>query len=198
VNWDDFPGHRVTLETERLILRPFRESDFEVALSYYADPELRAAMEGDPDAPATLEYLKAAGIRMASDGFLFALELKGDHRVIGEACVQRMNLDRAAAAAGERVFRMPIGIWDKTLWGGGLGGEVVDRLLDFAFVVQDADRVCAMSVGQDNLRSRALFESRGLRVVRTMPAERAVDLEITRADYFHSLGIENGRARHRG
>jgi hypothetical protein len=90
-----------------------------------------------------------------------------------------MNLDRAQVRSGERVFRVPIGIWDKTLWGQGLGGEVLDRLLEFGFLDQRADRICAMDVGRTNQRSRGLFESRGFRVVREVSAE-IVDLEISR------------------
>jgi hypothetical protein len=45
LEWTDFPGHTIVLETPRLILRPFRESDFVVALPFYADAELRQAME---------------------------------------------------------------------------------------------------------------------------------------------------------
>jgi len=178
MDWAEFPGHQVVLETARTVLRPFRESDFLVALPFYADPELRQALDDNP-AATQLEYLRTAGLYMAERGFLFAIDLKASACPIGEVCFERMNLDRAEVRPGEQVFRVPIGIWDKTLWGHGLGGEVLDRLLDFGFVDQRADRICAMDVGRSNRRSRGLFESRGFQVVREVSLD-TIDLEICR------------------
>ena len=187
MEWSDFPGHSIVLETPRLVLRPFRESDFGVALPFYADEEFRESMDPNP-ATLSLDYLRGVGLYLAEHGFLFAIELRSDGRPIGEACLEHMNLERAAVRPGERVFRVPLGIWDKTLWGRGLGGEVLDRLLRFAFAECAADRVCAMSVGRTNQRSLALFQSRGFREVRDVPAERAVDLELSRDAYGSGIG----------
>jgi RimJ/RimL family protein N-acetyltransferase len=178
MNWAEFPGHAVVLETARTVLRPFRESDFVVALPFYADPELRHAIDDNPGA-IDLNYLRSVGLYMAEGGLLFAIDLKAGARPIGEACFQRMNLERALVTPGERVFRVPIGLWDKALWGRGLGGEVLDRLLDFGFREQHADRICAMDVARSNRRSRDLFESRGFRVARDVPPD-SVDLELSR------------------
>jgi len=78
-----------------------------------------------------------------------------------------------------RGITFPLGIWDKAFWGHGLGGEVLDRLLDFGFDEQLTDRICAMDVRRANLRSRGLFESRGFRVVREISPD-GVDLELSR------------------
>jgi RimJ/RimL family protein N-acetyltransferase len=184
LEWSEFPGHHIVLETPRLVLRPFRETDFVVALPFYADAEFRRAMDNNP-ASASLDYLRTAGLYLAERGWLFAVELKDGQRPVGEACLERMNLERAAVRPGERVFRVPIGIWDKTLWGRGLGGEILDRLLEFGFVEHGADRICAMSVGSGNRRSLEMFKSRGFRVVRDVPDEGTVDLELGRNAYSH-------------
>jgi hypothetical protein len=42
-----------------------------------------------------------------------------------------------------------------------------------------------MSVGRDNLRSRGLFESRGFRLVREVPDEGSIDLELSRGGYVN-------------
>ena len=187
MNWADFPGHQIVLETARTVLRPFRESDFAIALPYYGDLELRHAI----DANATtvdLAYLRSAGLYMAEHGLLFAIDLKAEARTIGEVCFEHMNLARAAVTPGERVFRVPIGIWDKSLWGRGLGGEVLDALLEFGFGEQRADRICAMDVGRENRRSRGLFESRGFQVAREVTPD-TVDLELSR-------GVAQARRNH--
>ena len=35
---DNFANHNIHLETERLILRPFKDADFDVAVPFYNDP----------------------------------------------------------------------------------------------------------------------------------------------------------------
>ena len=41
------PNHSVRLETERLVLRPFADPDFELAVPYYRDEEFLRLMEGN-------------------------------------------------------------------------------------------------------------------------------------------------------
>ena len=113
---DNFACHNIHLETAHLKLRPFMDSDFDIAVPFYRDPEFLNAVEGSPpDEPVTKEYLKSAGEYMRKDGFLFAIVEKASGRPIGEVCLQWMNLDRAKIE-GEKIMRLPIAIWDKTLW----------------------------------------------------------------------------------
>ncbi|MDE0055525.1 MAG: GNAT family N-acetyltransferase [Gammaproteobacteria bacterium] len=179
----DFPNHDVRLETERLVLRPFDDADFETAVPYYRDAEFLRLMEGNPPAePVTAAYLRVAGEAMALQGWYFAIDHKVGRRAIGEVCLQWMNLERGQVA-GERIVRSPIGIWDKRLWGRGYGSEVVRRLMRHAFNELAVDRFCAMDVKRDNVLSRALWTACGLRVVRRLQAGEILDFEITRAQY---------------
>lgn len=183
IELDNFAGHNVRLETERLELRPFKAADFDIALPFYRDPDFLHAMEGEPpDAPVTKDYLKSAGAAMAKDGFLFAIVEKRSSRAIGEVCLQWMNLDRAKIP-GEQVMRLPIGIWDKTLWGQGYGREVVRCLMAHAFERLRIDRCCPMDVRADNPRAIALWRSLGFRVARAVDAGQTLDFEMTRARY---------------
>ena len=43
---DNFAEHNIYLETERLILRPFKDADFDIAVPFYNEPEFLEAMEG--------------------------------------------------------------------------------------------------------------------------------------------------------
>lgn len=179
----NFAGHNLHLETPRLRLRPFDEADFNLAVPFYREPEFLNAMEGDPpDEPVTSAYLKEAGKAMAKQGFLFAIVEKASGRTIGEACLQWMNLDRGRIA-GEKVMRLPIGIWDKALWGRGYGKEAVRCLMAYAFDEMGIDRFCPMDVSADNPRSQALWRSLGLTVAREVDGGKVLDFEITRADY---------------
>lgn len=186
---DNFARHNIHLKTERLRLRPFEETDFDLAVPFYRDPDFLNAMEGEPpDYPVTGDYLKRAGKHMAKQGFLFAIEEKTSGRTIGEVCLQWMNLERAKIE-GEKVMRLPIGIWDKSQWGKGYGKEVVRRLMAYAFEELGIDRFCAMDVRADNERSKALWRSCGLTVSREMNNGKILDFEITRSKYRRlSLG----------
>ena len=180
---DNFACHNVHLETERLKLRPFKDADFDTAVPFYRDPEfLNAIEESPPDEPVTKEYLKKAGKFMRDSGFLFAIVEKASGRAIGEVCLQWMNLERAKIA-GEKIMRLPIAIWDKTLWGKGYGKEVVRCLMTHAFEKLEIDRFCPVDVPVDNVRSQALWRSLGFTVSREADSGKMLDFEITRTEY---------------
>ena len=119
---------------------------------------------------------------MAEQGFMFAIVEKASGRTIGEVCLQWMNLERAKVA-GEKVMRLPVGIWDKSLWGKGYGKEVVRCLMAYAFEELGVDRFCPVDVSADNARSMALWQSCGLTVSREVDGGKVLDFEITRGDY---------------
>ena len=180
---DDFAGHNIYLETERLILRPFKDTDFDIAVPFYNDPDFLQAMEDElPDEPITRDYLKSAGEYMRKDGFLFAIVEKASGRTIGEVCLQWMNLERGKIE-GENIMRLPIGIWDKTLWGKGYAKEIVWCLVAHAFEKLGIDRFCPMDVRADNARSKALWQSLGFTVSREVDDGKTLDFEMTRAEY---------------
>ena len=179
----NFAGHNLHFETDRLRLRPFEEADFKLALPFYGDPDFLFAMEGKPPAASvSVDYLRRAGKAMAKRGFLFAIVEKTNGRTIGEVCLQWMNLERAKID-NEKILRVPIGIWDKSLWGKGYGKEVVQRLMAFAFEELGIDRLCAMDVSIRNMRSAALWRSCGLTVSRELSDGATLDFEITREKY---------------
>ena len=180
---DNFANHNIHLETEHLILRPFKDADFDVAVPFYNDPDFLLAMEGEPpDEPITKDYLKSAGEYMRKDGFLFAIVEKASGRTIGEVCLQWMNLERGKIE-GEKIMRLPLGIWDKTLWGKGYGKEVVRCLVAHAFEKLGIDRFCPMDVRADNAPSKALWQSLGFVISRELDDGKTLDFEMTRAEY---------------
>ena len=81
------------------------------------------------------------------------------------------------------LMRLPIGIWDKTLWGKGYGKEVVRCLMAHAFGKLGIDRFCPVDVRADNARSKALWQSLGFVVSRELDDGKTLDFEITRAEY---------------
>ena len=91
-------------------------------------------------------------------------------------------------------MRLPIGIWDKSLWGRGYGKEAARRLMAYAFEELGIDRLCPMDVSADNARSVALWRSLGLTVAREVDGGRMLDFEISRAEYERTQREERQRA----
>lgn len=120
---------------------------------------------------------------MVKQGFYFAVVEKSTGDVIGEVCLQWMNLDRARRP-GQRVMRLPIGIWDKTRWGLGYGREIVECLMAYAFHTLKIDWFCPVDIKSDNVRSQSLWNSCGLKVARRVDDGKYLDYEISRADYL--------------
>ena len=153
-------------------------------------------MEGEPPTePVTRAYLERSARAMMADGFYFAIVERSTGRVIGEVCLQRMNLERGKVL-GEKVMRLPIGIWDKTLWGRGYAKEVVQCLMRYAFEHLDIDRLCAMDVDAMNMRSRRLWEACGMRQARI--TGREIDFELERAGYAAATGCSKQSSRPSG
>jgi RimJ/RimL family protein N-acetyltransferase len=146
-------------------------------------------MEGAPPHEVTREYLVQAAESMAKHGYYFAMDEKSSNRPVGEVCLQWMNLDRGKRG-DEKVMRMPIGIWDRTLWRRGYGKEAASCLARYAFETLAIDRLCAMDVDANNEHSRGLWESLGLRVVRELDEGRTLDYEITAATWNARPSIE--------
>ena len=64
---DNFAGHNLNFETERLRLRPFADTDFDIALPFYGDTDFLVAIEGQhAEESVTGEYLRRAGDEFAT------------------------------------------------------------------------------------------------------------------------------------
>ena len=127
-----------TMETDRLLLRPWRESDAEQLYELASDPEIgpRAGWEPHEDAGQSLFVIR----NVLSKPGTFAMVEKGTERIIG--CISFMTsettfpLDEADAE---------IGFWiGRRYWNMGFATEASRRILDYAFLDQGCERVwCA-------------------------------------------------------
>ena len=120
------PG--LPLETERLILRPFRESDFADVHEYASDPEVTRHLRWGPSAaPETLSFLRQAiaGVRTAgASQFHLAVVERKSARVRGGLSL----LERAPGL-------VEIGYcFARPVWGLGYATEAVRSAARFAGV----------------------------------------------------------------
>lgn len=119
------------LETERLILRPWRESDAESLFKYASDPEVgpRAGWPPHKSVEESLEIIKNV---FSCEG-MWAVELKGSSEAIG--CVGYLP------AAGSNLDidddQCEVGYWiARPYWNKGICSEALAAVVDYCFNVK--------------------------------------------------------------
>jgi RimJ/RimL family protein N-acetyltransferase len=143
------------LETERLKIRRFMNSDLEPLVAYRSLPEI-ARFEGQytlERGQKLITFMKDRELG-ASGWFQFALEEKNSGELIGDLAFHFVELPRTA----EIGYSL-----NPSHWGQGLAFEATSRLLDLAFTGLELHRLMAYTA-QDNLRSQHLLERLGFRL----------------------------------
>ncbi|NCB51133.1 MAG: N-acetyltransferase [Clostridia bacterium] len=169
-----------TIETERLLLRPWREDDAEALFEYAKDPRI-GPMAGWPphtSAENSLEVLRT--VLIAEDSF--AVTLTGDDRPVGSIGLQKARVPGHEDEA-------EVGYWIAVpFWGRGFIPEAVNAILRYAFKEQGAERVwCGHYEGND--KSRRVIEKCGFCF--DFKCEREVPLlGETRVEYFYHMTKE--------
>jgi RimJ/RimL family protein N-acetyltransferase len=145
------------LESQRLILRRFADSDLASFLAYRNDPKVARyqAWESCTEREATtmIEGLKSLQPGTPGEWFQFAIDLKETGALIGD-CALKVEQDGRQAEVGYTLSREH--------QGKGYASEAVSCLLDYAFSELDLHRVYAIT-DQENEPSVALLERLGLR-----------------------------------
>ena len=145
------------LETERLVLRRFADSDLEPFLAYRNDPEVARYQSWEScterEAASMIEGLRSQRPGTPGEWFQFAVQSRETGLLVGD-CAMRVDEDGCQAEVGFTLSREH--------QGRGLATEAVSRLLDFAFGELGLHRVYAIT-DQENEPSFTLLERLGLR-----------------------------------
>jgi RimJ/RimL family protein N-acetyltransferase len=170
---DNPPSQEVVLETERLLLRPWRVSEAAIQRELWTErhdrvpAHRRIDAEGRPTLADMEEWIRAA--RITSVGLL-ALELKADGDVIGYAgLVDSGREDDGPELAYELLRRA---------WGHGYATEAARAVLDWA-KSSGFDRVCA-TVWDWNVESRRVLAKLGFVEASRTEAAHGTNLLTTR------------------
>jgi len=147
----------VILETERLLLRRWRESDREPFALLNAEPRV---MEFMPR-PLSRQKSDALADRIEAHferhGFAqFAAELRGERRFIGFIGLSVPDFEAAFTPCVEIGWRL-----SADYWGQGLATEGARATLRYAFNVLELDEVVSFTA-PGNLRSRRIMEKIGM------------------------------------
>lgn len=147
-----------TLETTRLRLRHFTDSDLVPFMAYRNDPEVARyqSWEGisEPEARAFLQEEKEAQPDVPGQWFQIAIELKETGMLVGDCALKIEEHDERQAEIGYTLAR--------AYQGRGIASEAVSCVLEYVFVTLELHRVIAIT-DCENGASVALLERLGLR-----------------------------------
>lgn len=143
------------IETRRLILRPWRETDAEAMFRYASDPDIGPPAGWAPH--TSVEYSREIIRTVFSAPETYAVVLKETGEPIGSCGIMPVHGNGSAPGLRE----MEIGYWiGKPFWGRGLIPEAVRALLDRCFGELRLDNVwCAYYDG--NSKSKRVIEKCG-------------------------------------
>ena len=146
------------LESERLILRRFRDSDLAPFVAYRNDPEVARYQSWDSfdeqEARAFIREMASSQPGVPGEWFQFAVESKETGGLVGDCALQ---------VDGQEPYRAELGFTlAREHQGKGLASEAVSRLLDYAFASLELHRIFAIADCR-NKPSWTLLERVGLR-----------------------------------
>lgn len=147
-------------ETQRLILRPFQETDAPDLYEYLKEPAVNCFACMKLDSPEQAE--KAVRDRMEDSRYTFAIVLKENGKVIGEisAHPETSQPDLAESAVNDTFS--PCWMLSPGFQGKGYAYEAACAFFDYLFDSQGARRIYAYTEDY-NLSSQHLCEKLGMR-----------------------------------
>jgi len=145
------------IETDRLILRAFREDDRDAFAAINGDPRVNEWLGGPISRVQSDATLNRINAQIAADGFgFFAAERKADARLVGMIGLRR-NPAGPAPIAIELGWRLA-----PDTQGSGLATEGAKAALDWGFANLAEDEVLAWTAST-NVRSQAVMRRIGMR-----------------------------------
>lgn len=172
-----------TLETERLILRPFEETDFEAVHSYSSvTVNVQYMLWGPNNESDTREFIMeaiAASKEEPCRNHQYAVVLKAENRLIGGCNL--LVLDGEQAEIGWILHR--------NYWKQGFGTEMGKKLLEYGFGELGLSRIVA-HCDAENYGSYRVMENIGMRregcFLKARPAHKFSDKEYS-DEYLYAI-----------
>lgn len=146
------------LESERLLLREWKRTDWKDVHEYAKDPDVVRFMEWGPN--TTDETLHFVDTALDSQrikprkAFEFAVVLKETGKVIGACGLRVLPFDGEQADVGY--------VFNKSYWGQGYGSEACSRIIKFGFEELSLHRIFA-TCDADNSGSSGVLRKSGMR-----------------------------------
>lgn len=133
----NFKINGIVIETERLILRPFKQSDLDDFFEY-------TSVEGVGEMAGWKHHENKEKSQSILDLFInedktFAIVLKENNKVIGSLGVEEYGMEQALSEFFDYQGREIGYVLSKDYWGKGLMPEAVKVVIDYLFNVQKLD-----------------------------------------------------------
>lgn len=175
----------MTIETSRLILRPWRETDAPALFRYASDPDIGPVAGWTPHASVE-ESLRIIRTVFAAPE-IYAVVLKESGEPVGSCGIMFPD---GLHSADMQPGHAEIGYWiGKPYWGQGLIPEAVRALLARSFNELKLEAVwCGYYDG--NVKSRRVIEKCGFRFRHTNP-DIVSPLGDTRTEHFYIMTPED-------
>lgn len=150
----------IMIETKRLILRPFQESDAEDVFEYLEEPMVHcfACMKLNSIEEAKAEVAK----RVKETEYLFAIVLKENGKVIGEIDAYPESGEPHQDENTTLDTFSPCWMLNKEYQGNGYAYEAAHAFFDYLFTEKGARRIYAYTEDY-NISSQKLCEKLGMR-----------------------------------
>jgi [ribosomal protein S5]-alanine N-acetyltransferase len=147
------------LTTERLLLREFKESDWQAVWAYQSQPLYLRYYEWKDRQPEDVRafvrmFLTQQKLKPRT-AFQFAVVLKDDHQLIGNCGIR---MDSPTSRTAEIGYEL-----DPQYWGQGYATEAARSVLQHGFETFKLHRISANCVA-DNLGSARVLEKLGMRL----------------------------------
>jgi RimJ/RimL family protein N-acetyltransferase len=143
---------------KHLVLRAIRREDLGRLNDFANNCELCASSSSSPYVPVSLDETRAEYERYVAEAcrnrVRFVIEFEGS--VIGECGLSGLSESRGVT----RSCDLNIVIGEQSLWGRGLGKEVIELLLRYAFECINLERV-GLRTSSENKRALACFVASG-------------------------------------
>jgi RimJ/RimL family protein N-acetyltransferase len=146
-----------TIETDRLLLREWREPDLEPFAALNADPRVVEFLPAALTRAESDELVERFVQRWARDGVgLWAVERREDGAFLGFTGLALQVFEAPFTPAVEVGWRLAA-----EAWGHGYATEAARAALRFGFVTRDLEEIVSFTVPA-NVRSRAVMERIGM------------------------------------
>ncbi|WP_243057541.1 GNAT family N-acetyltransferase [Nocardioides sp. SR21] len=156
-----------TLETDRLLLRPFHEADADDLWEMHSSASVLRYWDSPPWAePSRAERFLATTRQLAEEGTGARVAMVRDGAFVGWCALVRWNPDLRSAALGYCL--------NEAAWGQGYATEGVRALLGWAFATLDLNRVQS-EVDTRNAASARVLEKLGFVREGTLREDCVVD-----------------------
>ena len=161
-----------TLETERLLLRRWRERDRDALAALNADPEVMEHLPGTLTPEESGQLLRRIDRQFEEFGFgLWAVDIKWAKKFIGFCGLAVPTFQTHFTPAVEIGWRFA-----KDQWGSGYASEAAKAVLDFGFEKVDLEQILSWTIPA-NQRSQRVMQRLGMK--------RATELDFDHPRLLH-------------